>query len=151
MTDPNHPSPNPLGGDAPTEDRVGLAANAMAAAMAAAVAALSVVNYTTTRLAASSGITSRANITDGLAVNVFIYGTATSVLLAGGVAWALMGPVDSHYRRGGLAMVSAFGGFLLSGLTVPVRGLLGEPALLGLAASAVFIAAFFARRARAAA
>jgi hypothetical protein len=124
----------------------------MAAAMAVAVAAISLVAFATRRAAAHSGITSRENIVDSLAVDIVIYGTVTGVFLAGGVAWALMKPVDSNYRRGGLAMVSAFGGFLLSViLTMMVRGLLGDAALPGLGLVATLIAVFFARRARAAA
>lgn len=152
MSDPEHPSPNPLAGDAPDEDRVGLAANAMAAAMAVAVAAIALVAFATRRAAATSGITSRENIVDSTAVNIVIYGTVAAVFLAGGVAWTLMKPVDSNYRRGGLSMVSAFGGFLLSViLTMLVRGLLGDTALPGLALLATLIAVFFTRRARAAA
>lgn len=152
MSELEHPSPNPLGADAPDDDRVGLAANAMAAAMAVAVAAISLVALATRRAAASSGITSRDTIVDGLAVDIVIYGTVASVFLAGGVAWTLMKPIDSNYRRGGLAIVSAFGGFLLSViLTMLVRGLLGDTALPGLAVVGAAIAVFFARRARAAA
>ncbi|MEP6590009.1 MAG: hypothetical protein ABJC19_02395 [Gemmatimonadota bacterium] len=151
MADPAHPSPNPFGESAPKDDRVGLAANAMAAAMALAIAAIAVVTWATTYVAANSGITSRENITDGTAVNLLIYGTAIAVFGSAGVAWLLMGPVDSNYRRGGLAMVSAFGGFMLSViLTMMVRGVLGTTALLGLAAVAAVVAAWFARRARAA-
>lgn len=152
MTDPNHPSPNPLGDAAPAEDYVGLAANAMAAAMAVAVATIAVITLVTARVAESSGIVSRETITDGFAVNLLIYGTVSGVFLAAATAWFLMGAIESNYRRGGLAMVSAFGGFLLSVLlTMLVRGLLGELALVGLAGVAILVAAFFARRARAAA
>jgi hypothetical protein len=152
VSDPEHPSPNPLAEDAPDDDRVGLAANAMAAAMAVAVAAISLVAFATRRAAANSGITSRENIVDSLAVNIVIYGTVAGVFVAGGVAWVLMKPIDSNYRRGGLSMVGAFGGFLLSViLTMLVRGLLSDTALPGLALVAALIAVFFARRARAAA
>ena len=152
MAEPTHPSPNPFGEDAPTEDRVGLAANAMAAGVGVAVTAISMVTWATVRAAANSGITSRNNIIDGLAVNLLIYGTVTSVFLAGAAAFRLMAPVDSNYRRGGLAMVSAFGGFLVSIISTSlVRDLLGYQALLGLAAAFALIAAWFARRALAAA
>ena len=119
--------------------------------MAVAVAAIGIVTWATARAAVNSGITSRETIRDGLAVNLVIYGTAGSVFLAGAVAWFLMSPIDSNYRRGGLSMVSAFAGFLLSVLlTMLVRGLLGEPALLVLSAGAAAVAFVFVRRARAA-
>ena len=120
--------------------------------MAVAVVAISLVALATRRAAVTSGITSRENIVDGLAVDIVIYGTVASVFLAGVVAWTLMKPIDSNYRRGGLAMVSAFAGFLLSViLTMLVRGLLGDAAIPGLAVVGMLVAVFFARRARAAA
>lgn len=122
----------------------------MAAAMAVAVATISLVTWATARAALSSGITSRENIQDGFAVNLVIYGTVSGVFLSGAVAWFLMAAIDSNYRRGGLAMVSAFAGFLVSVLlTMLVRGLLGDSALLALAGVAALIAVLFARRARA--
>jgi hypothetical protein len=124
----------------------------MAAGMGVAVTTISLVTWATVRAAASSGITSRSNIVDGLAVNVLIYGTVTSVFLAGAAAFLLMAPVDSNYRRGGLAMVSAFAGFLVSVISTSlIRDLLGAQALLGLAAVSALLAAWFARRALAAA
>ncbi|MES2304217.1 MAG: hypothetical protein V4558_01845 [Gemmatimonadota bacterium] len=151
MTDSPHVSPNPFGDAAPKEDRVGLAANAMASGMAIAVASIALVAWGTTRAAANSGITSKETITDGFAVNLVIYGTLGSIFLAGVVAWGLMATVDSNYRRGGLSMVSAFAGFLLSVLlTMLVRGLLGVAALPVLAGIAALVATFFIRRARAA-
>ncbi|MEO5798197.1 MAG: hypothetical protein ABIZ70_04855 [Gemmatimonadales bacterium] len=151
MTDSPHVSPNPFGDAAPKEDRVGLAANAMAAGMAIAIAAIAVVAWATTRAAANSGITSKETITNGFAVNLVIYGTLGSIFLSGIVAWLLMATVDSNYRRGGLSMVSAFAGFLLSViLTMLVRGVFGVAALPALAALAALVGVFFIRRARAA-
>lgn len=147
-----HASPNPLGDAAATKDQVGLAANAMAAAMATAVAVLAVVTWLTARLAASSGITSQEQLRPDLpAVNVVIYGTVTAIFVAFGAGWWLMRPIQARYRRGGLSMVGAFGGFLLGiVLTTLVRGLLGAPALLALAVAGVAVAAIFRRRALAA-
>ncbi|MES2123394.1 MAG: hypothetical protein V4503_01775 [Gemmatimonadota bacterium] len=151
MTSTPPTSPNPLGDSAPTEDRVGLAANAMAAAMAFSVAAIALVTWATARAAASSGITSRENVVDGLALNLLIYGTTLSVFASAGLAWWLMRLVGSTYRRGGLAIVAAFAGFLLSViLTMAVRGLLGTTALLGLAVLAALTGAWFVGRVRAA-
>lgn len=146
-------SPNPLGDAAATTDQVGLAANAMAAGMATAVAVLAVVTWLTARLAANSGITSQAQLRPDLpAVNVMIYGTASAIFIAFGAGWWLMRPIQARYRRGGLSMVGAFGGFLLGViLTTVVRGLLGPTALLALAVAAVAVAAFFRGRALAAA
>lgn len=151
MTSTPPTSPNPLGEDAPTEDRVGVAANAMAAAMAFSIAAIAVVTWATARAAANSGVTSRETIVDGLALNLLIYGTTLSVFASAGLAWWLMRLVGSSYRRGGLSIVAAFAGFLLSViLTMVVRGLLGSTALLGLAVLAAVVGGWFVGRTRAA-
>jgi hypothetical protein len=75
-------------------------------------------------------------------------GTVAGVVLAGVVAWRLLAPLDSTYRRGGFALVSAFA-------TVPamlvyplLHSVFGRPALLGVAALAGGAALLLSRRAR---
>ena len=62
-----------------------------------------------------------------------------------------MAPIDSTFRRGGLSIVAAFLGFLVSmGITFLANELLGGTALLGIALVAMALAVFFGRRIRAA-
>jgi hypothetical protein len=58
-------------------------------------------------------------------------GTLTGILVSGGAAWWLLGPIQSTYRRGGLAMVCAFATVLLMLVSIPVYQLLGRSGLLG--------------------
>lgn len=57
-----------------------------------------------------------------------------TLLVPGVVTWNLLGPIPSTFRRGGLAMVAAFGGLLLSIANVPVNQFAGVPGM------AVFLA-----------
>lgn len=57
-------------------------------------------------------------------------GTLAGVLLAGLVSWRLLAPVTSAYRRGGLAMVSAFATVVLMLVCTPIFELFGRNGLL---------------------
>ena len=62
-----------------------------------------------------------------------------------------MSPIDSTFRRGGLSIVAAFLGFVVSmGITFLTNEFLGGTALLGVALVALALAVFFGRRIRAA-
>ena len=74
-------------------------------------------------------------------------GTLGGILAAAGMAWWLLGPIESTYRRGGLAMVSGFATVLLMLICIPVHQLLGRSGLFGLLAVRGG-AALLARRAR---
>jgi hypothetical protein len=86
------------------------------------------------------------------AVNPALYllfgGTFAGVLAAAGVAWWLLAPVESTYRRGGLALVSGFATVLLMLICIPIHQLLGRAGLLGLLTLCTVAAALLARRAR---
>lgn len=145
------PSPNPLGDAAAETDQVGLAMNAIAAGWALASALLGIVTFVAARLAASSGASALSDVQpDDPQVNVMIYGVMISLFAAGALAWTLMRPIASSYRRFGLSMVSLLGGFLIAAIaTFLVRQLLGEPALGGLVIAGLAVTAMFIRRARA--
>lgn len=57
-------------------------------------------------------------------------GTLAGVLLAGFISWRLLAPVTSAYRRGGLAMVSAFATVVLMLICTPIFELFGRNGLL---------------------
>jgi hypothetical protein len=75
-------------------------------------------------------------------------GTLAGVLAAAGVAWWLLEPIESTYRRGGLAMVSGFSTVLLMLICIPVHQFVGRPGLFVLLAVSAVAAALSARRAR---
>jgi hypothetical protein len=54
--------------------------------------------------------------------------------------------VESWYRRGGLAIVSAFATFVMAVLAAPLHHFAGRTGLLGLAAVAAVAAALLARQ-----
>jgi Na+/H+ antiporter NhaC len=85
-------------------------------------------------------------------VNSVLYllfgGTLGGILAATGTAWWLLGPVESTYRRGGLAMVSGFATVLLMLICIPVHQFLGRTGLFALLGISMMTAALLARRVR---
>ena len=75
-------------------------------------------------------------------------GTLGGILAAAGMAWWLLRPIESTYRRGGLAMVSGFATVLLMLICIPVHQFLGRSGLFALMAICAVAAALLARRAR---
>lgn len=144
------PSPNPLGDAAATEDQVGLATAAIGAGLATALALLSLVTWGTFRLAIASGIDSVTALSpDAAQVDVISYGIMVTLLASGTMAWWLMTPVASSYRRFGLSMVAVLGGFVLSAITTTiVRETIGVAMLPGLAAVGAVLTILGIRRAR---
>lgn len=143
-------SPNPLGDAAATEDQVGLATAAIGAGLATSIALLSLVTWWTFRLALASGIDSVTALSpDAAHVNMITYGIVATLVTSGGVAWWLMMPIRSTYRRFGLSMVAVLGGFVLGAvITTIVRETLGTALLPGSAAVAALLAVLGVRRAR---
>ena len=123
---------------------------AIASGWAVAVALLSVVTFATHRIALGSGASTIAQVRpDDPQVDVIIYGLMAAVAVAGTVAWWLMQPVASTFRRFGLSMVGALGGFVIGAvLTTLAREIAGPTALLILAALSALAAVMLARRAR---
>jgi hypothetical protein len=77
---------------------------------------------------------------------LLVGGTFLGVLLAVYAAWRLLAPIESFYRRGGLALVCAFGTVLLMMVCIPVHQLLGAPGLVGLLALSALTALLLARQ-----
>ena len=84
----------------------------------------------------------------GAPLYLLLFGTLGGLLLAGVVAWRLLRPLESTYRRGGLAMVCAFGTVVLMQIYRPLDAAFGVPALLAAALLAGSLAWLLARRAR---
>ncbi len=143
-------SPNPLGDAAATEDQVGLAAAAIVSGFALAVTLLSLITWWTWRLAMASGIDRiEALAPDAAQVNVITYGLPVVLACTGFLAWWLMRPIASTYRRFGLTMVSVLGGFVIGAVvTALVRELAGASFLPGAAVVGAVLTLMAVRRTR---
>ncbi len=149
MTQTPPVSPNPLGLDAPTEDRVPLAIAAVGTAAAVAVSWFSLVTFATAMLR-DQAVTDISAVDPSAAyVNILLYGIPAGLAMAGVTGWILMRPIDSLFRRGGLAVVGALAGTVLAMmLTFTAHAALGNGALIGLAVLAAVAALRLGGRAR---
>ncbi|HEY9014507.1 MAG TPA: hypothetical protein VIM84_05555 [Gemmatimonadales bacterium] len=75
-------------------------------------------------------------------------GTLLGIMLASLVAWWLLAPISSVYRRGGLSIVSAFATIPLMLVSIPLNQLLGRTGLFLLLGLTGLCALGFVRRAR---
>jgi hypothetical protein len=132
---------------------VGLAVRSVGAAMATASAWLAMVIWATMALRGEDLPATREAIDPGAAyVNVLLWGLVLVLPLTGAVAWFLMSPVESNWRRGGLSMVGVLGGVSLAMLTTFLAWqAAGSTGLVSLAIVATVLAALLARLARRAA
>ena len=87
----------------------------------------------------------------GPAFYLLFFGTMAGLVLAGLVAWRLLSPVLSLYRRGGLSMVTALATVLPMLLCMLVNQVAGRAGLAALGALALAVSLLLARRARQAA
>jgi hypothetical protein len=85
------------------------------------------------------------------ATTLLLGGSFGGFVMAGIAAWWLLAPIDSLYRRAGLALVSSFATVVLMMAALPVHQWAGQPGLLGLALLLAAGALTFALRARRAA
>jgi hypothetical protein len=126
-------------------DPISLAATALGAGLSAGLA---LVGATVSALDAVRPPPGTGNAALGAPLYLLAAGTIGGLLLAGGVTWYLLSPVDSTYRRGGLALVSAFATVPAMLIYPPLHVALGTPALLFVAALAAGTALLLIRRAR---
>ncbi|MEO8294370.1 MAG: hypothetical protein ABI613_02565 [Gemmatimonadota bacterium] len=80
------------------------------------------------------------------AANLLLVGAFATLILPALATWNLLAPLNSAYRRGGLAMVSAFGAILVSLLSMPLNELAGVWGLVGLLAGALVLALAVSRK-----
>jgi hypothetical protein len=101
----------------------------IAAALAGAVA-LGLVVVTATVLLAD--LLRSGTYHDNLTLRLYLLfgGTLGGILAAAGAAWRLLQPIPSLYRRGGLAIVSAFATVLLMLICIPIHQMFGQAGLL---------------------
>lgn len=127
-------------------DPLGLAASAVGSAVAAGLAVVSATTVIVGAMRPASGAQSNLDAP----FYVLFLGTFGGIALAGIVAWRLLRPIPSTYRRGGLALVSAFATVIAMLVCIPVNQYLGRPGLAGLIALGLLASVLLARRARAA-
>jgi hypothetical protein len=84
----------------------------------------------------------------GPAFYLLVFGTLGGLVLAGVVAWLLLAPILSTYRRGGLSLVTAMATVLPMLLCMAANQLAGRTGLVGLALAALRVAVVLAGRAR---
>jgi hypothetical protein len=84
----------------------------------------------------------------GAPLYLLFFGTLAGLLLAGMVAWRLLSPILSTYRRGGLSVVSGLSTVLAMLLCIPVHQLAGRRGLIALGALALVVSFVLARGAR---
>ena len=84
----------------------------------------------------------------GAPLYLLFFGTLAGLLLAGVVAWLLLAPILSTYRRGGLSVVSGLATVLAMLLCIPVHQIAGRSGLLTLGGLALLVSAVLARGAR---
>ena len=119
----------------------------LAAALACALSAgLMIVTATVLLVEGLRGDAGQDTLT--LRLYLLFGGTLAGILLAGWAAWRLLGPIESTYRRGGLAIVSGFSTVLLMLICIPINQLLGRSGLVILLAFSAIAAALLGRRAR---
>jgi hypothetical protein len=126
-------------------DPVSLVAAALGAGLSAGLALVGATVAATSALRPPPGATEPAL---GAPLYILFFGTFAGLVLAGAVAWRLLRPLESTYRRGGLALVSAFATVVLMQIYRPLDAAFGIPALLAGTTLAGVLALLFARRAR---
>jgi hypothetical protein len=87
----------------------------------------------------------------GAPLYLLFFGTLAGLVLASAVAWRLLAPIVSTYRRGGLSMASGLATVLLMLLCIPAHQLGGRAGLAGLGLAALLVSWALARRSRRAA
>ena len=126
-------------------DPVSLVATALGAGLSAGLALVGATVAATAALRPPAGTTEPAL---GAPLYILFIGTLGGLVVAGVVVWWLLRPLESTYRRGGLALVSAFATVLLMQIYRPLDAAFGVPALLAAAVMAGALALVLARRAR---
>jgi hypothetical protein len=127
-------------------DPLGLVGGAVGSAVASGLAVVAA-----TTLAVDALRPARGGSPDlGAPFQLLLWGTLAGITLAAVVAWRLLSPFGSAYRRGGLSLVSAFSTVIAMLVCIPVNQALGRAGLAGLAALSLVLSGFLAKRARAA-
>jgi hypothetical protein len=126
-------------------DPIRLALLAMGSGMAfgLAVVSLTVLGVDLVRPA-----TPPPGLVSGPVFYLLLFGTLGGLILAGVVAWRLLAPILSTYRRGGISVVTAFATVLPMLLCMVANQLAGRIGLVALAGIALLAALALGARAR---
>jgi hypothetical protein len=114
----------------PTRDMVLIAARGLAAGTLTGTGLLPL--FLLLGLRFRTGATSGPGVAEGAAFPLIVGGLFASMFLGGLVAWRLLAPVGSHFRRGVLAMIAAFATFIGAIVTVPIHFHFGTAGLLAI-------------------
>lgn len=87
-------------------------------------------------------------LASGPAFYLLLFGTIGGLILAGVVAWRLLAPILSTYRRGGISVLTAFATVLPMLLCMIANQLAGRIGLVALAGIALLAALALGGRAR---
>ena len=79
---------------------------------------------------------------------LLFFGTLAGLCAAGALAWRLLSPILSTYRRGGLSLATAFSTVVVMLLCMPILQIAGRPGLVGLGLSALLVSYLLGRGAR---
>ena len=126
-------------------DPVSLVAPALGAGLSAGLA---LVGATVAALASLRPAAGATEPSVGAPLYLLLFGTLGGLVIAGVVTWRLLAPLRSTYRRGGLALVSAFATVVVMQIYRPLDAAFGVPALLAAAAMAGVLAWLLSRRVR---
>jgi len=129
--------------------RLTMLAMGSAVAFGLAVVTATVLGVDLLRPPATSAASAEPQL--GAPLYLLFFGTIAGLVLAGVVAWRLLSPVLSLYRRGGLSIVSGLATVLAMLLCIPAHQLAGRPGLAALGVLALGLSALLARAARRAA
>ena len=129
--------------------RLALLAMGSAVAFGLGVVSATVLGVDLIRPPATSAASAAPQL--GAPLYLLFFGTLAGLVLAGIVAWRLLSPVLSLYRRGGLSIVSGLATVLAMLLCIPVHQLAGRAGLAVLGTLALGVSALLARGARRAA
>ena len=126
-------------------DPIRLALLAMGSAVASGLAVVSATVIGVDLLRTTTSSTTPAL---GAPLYLLFFGTLAGVLVSGTVAWRLLDPIVSTYRRGGLSVVSGLATVLAMLLCIPVHQLAGRSGLTALGVVALLASLVLARGAR---
>jgi len=116
-------------GEPAAPGHVGLALRAVTAGVCAGIGATALALYVVRGLQAQAPPPTTP-VTTGLIPNLILTGWLGGACIAAGLAWSVMAPIASSYRRGGFAMVAAFAALALALITMPADAMFGRTGLL---------------------
>lgn len=122
------------GGEAvdPARDRPGLVIRTLLGGTLAGTAAVAFVLWCVRTLLAGAAASDRP-VTTGPAFYVLMFGTLAAVALAVAIAWRMLAPLSSSWRRGVFAMISGFGTIVAALGAAPIHHTWGRTGLAMLA------------------